>query len=65
MTYQILKHCDKIPPTKWLINTFRIQTKLGMIHLEYKLVFFIVHSKIQGPKPKTNHALADLLQDTK
>jgi len=31
LTYRILKECEQEPLIKWLINTFRVQTKFGLI----------------------------------
>ena len=39
ITYRTLKQCEKMPLIMWLIHTFNVQTKSGLIYPAYKLGF--------------------------
>lgn len=39
LTYRTLRQSDKMPLITWFIHTFKVQTKLSIIYLPYKLRF--------------------------
>ena len=49
ITYHTLKQCNKMPLIMWLIHTFSVQTKLGLIYMAYKSGFMSYIPKPGAP----------------
>lgn len=68
LTYRVLKQCDQQAMTDWLLLTFKVQTKMGIIFKSYKLGFISYIPKPGAPEYssaelETSNTFTSVLQD--
>ena len=61
ITYRTLQKCKKLPLIMWLIHTFSLYTKLGLIESAYKLGFVFYIPKSEAPNTQAPNLRPGLL----